>query len=187
MKRTVFLAASLACVLGASAQQRNIDTQKSTLTVHVGKTGVFSGFGHEHEVRAPILSGTADIGAHAAVEVYVDARALRVIDKDASEQERTEVQQTMLGPEVLDSESHKEIVFKSTAADSAGQDQWTPRGNLTLRGQTRPVTVHVTFKDGHYTGEASVKQTDYGIKPPGKAGVRAKDELKITFTIQLAS
>ena len=187
MKRTVFLAASLACVLSASAQQRNIDTQKSTLTVHVGKTGVFSGFGHEHEVRAPILSGTADIGAHPAVEIHVDARALRVIDKDASDQERLEVQQTMLGPEVLDSESHQEIVFKSTAADSAGQDRWTLRGNLTLRGQTRPVTVHVTLKDGHYTGEASVKQTDYGIKPPGKAGVRAKDELKISFTIQLAS
>jgi len=187
MKRTVFLAASLACVLGAGAQQRNIDTQKSTLTVHVGKTGVFSGFGHEHEVRAPILGGTADIGVHPAVEIHVDARALRVIDKDASEQERMEVQQTMLGPEVLDSESHKEILFKSTAADSAGQDRWTLRGNLTLRGQTRPVTVHVTLKDGHYTGEASVKQTDFGIKPPGKAGVRAKDELKIAFTIQLAS
>ena len=187
MKRTVFLAASLACVLGAGAQQRNIDTQKSTLTVHVGKTGVFSGFGHEHEVRAPILGGTADIGVHPAVEIHVDARALRVIDKDASEQERMEVQQTMLGPEVLDSESHKEILFKSTAADSAGQDRWTLRGNLTLCGQTRPVTVHVTLKDGHYTGEASVKQTDFGIKPPGKAGVRAKDELKIAFTIQLAS
>jgi hypothetical protein len=103
MKRTVFLsAASLACLLGVSAQQHNIDTQKSTLTIHVGKAGVFSGFGHEHEVRAPILSGTADIDAHPAVEIRVDARSLRVIDKDASEQERTEVQQIMLGPEVLE-------------------------------------------------------------------------------------
>jgi hypothetical protein len=31
-----------------------------------------------------------------------------------------------------------------------------------------------------------VKQTDYGIKPPGKAGVRAKDELRIVFDVQLA-
>ena len=58
MRRIVFLAAaSLLCVLGASAQQHNIDTQKSTLTIHVGKTGSFSGLGHEHEVRAPIHSG----------------------------------------------------------------------------------------------------------------------------------
>jgi hypothetical protein len=65
--------------IGASAQQHNIDTQKSTLTIHVGKTGAFSGLGHEHEVRAPIRSGMADTGEHPAVEIYGDARALRVI------------------------------------------------------------------------------------------------------------
>src|ERR1700687_2764217 len=113
MRRTVFLAAaSFACVLGVTAQQHNIDTQKSTLTIDVRKTGAFSGLGHEHEVRAPIHSGTADTGSHPAVEVHVDARALRVIDKDASEKERAEVQKTMLGPEVLDSERHQEIVLK---------------------------------------------------------------------------
>ena len=110
--------------------------------------------------------------------MHVDARALRVIDKDDSEKDRAEVQKTMLGPEVLDSERYQEIVFKSTAAEPAGEGQWTLRGNLTLHGQTRPVTVHVTLKDGRYTGEATVKQTDFGIKPPGKAGIRAKDEVQ---------
>jgi polyisoprenoid-binding protein YceI len=188
MRRSVFLAAtSLVCVLSASAQQHNIDTHKSTLTIHVGKTGAFSGLGHEHEVRAPIQSGTADTGSHPAVEIRVDARALRVIDKDASEKERTEVQKTMLGPEVLDSERHQEIVFKSTGAEGAGEERWTLRGNLTLHGQTHPVTVQVTRKDGRYTGEAAVKQTDFGIKPPGKAGIRAKDEIRIEFDVRLSS
>jgi polyisoprenoid-binding protein YceI len=186
MKPTMFLAAaSLVCALNGSAQQHSIDAQKSTLTIHVGKTGAFSGFGHEHEVRAPIHNGTAETGSHPAVEIHVDARQLRVIDKDASEKERAEVQRTMLGPEVLNSEQHQEIVFRSTAAESAGQDRWTLRGNITLLGQTRPVTAQVTLRDGHYTGEAAVKQTDFGIKPPGKAGVRAKDEVKIQFDIQL--
>jgi len=188
MRRAVFLgAASLMCVLSVNAQQHNIDTQKSTLTIHVGKTGVFSGLGHEHEVRAPIQSGTADTGSHPEVEIHVDARALRVIGKDDSEKDRAEVQKTMLGPEVLDSERHQEIVFKSTRAEPSGQGRWTLRGNLTLRGQTRPVTVQVTLKDGRYTGEATVKQTDFGIKPPGKAGIRAKDEIRIEFDVQLAS
>src|SRR3984893_1396998 len=141
MMRTMFLAAaSLVCVLGVSAQQHAIDTQKSTLTIHVGKTGAFSSLGHEHEVRAPIHSGTADTGSHPAVEIHVDARALRVIDKDESEKDRVEVQKTMLGSEVLDSERHQEIVFKSTGAEPAGQGRWRLRGNLTLREQTRPVT-----------------------------------------------
>src|ERR1700687_3162035 len=188
MRRTMFLAAaSLVCVLSVSSQQHNIDTQKSTLAIHVGKTGALSGLGHEHEVRAPIESGTADTGSHPAVEMHVDARALRVIDKGDSEKDRDEVQKTMLGPEVLDSEHHQEIVFKSTGADPAGQGRWTLRGNLTLRGQTRPVTVHVALKDGRYTGETVVKQTDFGIKPPGKAGVRAKDEVRIEFDVRLVS
>jgi polyisoprenoid-binding protein YceI len=186
MRRTVFLAAmSLLGVPGVSAQQHKIDTQKSTLTIHVGKTGIFSGLGHDHEVRAPIQSGIADTSSHAAVEIHVDARALRVIDKDESEKDRTEVQKTMLGPEVLDSEHYQEIVFKSTGAEAAGQGRWTLRGILTLRGQKRPVTVHVTLKDGQYTGETTVKQTDFGITPPGKAGVRAKDEVSIEFNVRL--
>ena len=97
MKRMMFMAAAIfVCVLGVSAQEHNIDTQKSTLTIHVGKTGVFSGLGHEHEVRGPIHSGTADTGSRPAVEMHVDSRALRVIGKDESEKDRAEVQKTML-------------------------------------------------------------------------------------------
>jgi polyisoprenoid-binding protein YceI len=187
MRRILFVvAATMLCALSLSAQQRNIDTQKSTLTIHVGKTGAFSGFGHEHEVRAPIHSGTADTGAHPVVEIHVNSRDLRVMDPDASDKDRAEVQATMLGPEVLDSDQHKEIVFKSTAAESTKEGR-TLHGNLTLHGQTHPVTVQVTLKDGHFTGESSVKQTDFGIKPPGKAGIRAKDEVTIHFDVQLAS
>jgi polyisoprenoid-binding protein YceI len=181
----VVAAMSLVCVFQVSAQQRNIDTQKSTLTIHVGKTGAFSAMGHEHEIHAPIHSGTAEIGAHPAVEIHVNARELRVIDKDGAEKERAEVEKTMLGPEVLDSDTHQEIVFKSTGSESVGQGRWTLNGNLTLRGQTRPVKVQVTLKDGRYTGETTVKQSDFGITPPGKAGVRARDEVKIEFDIRL--
>jgi polyisoprenoid-binding protein YceI len=188
MSRALFLVVAIfACVIGVSAQEHKIDTQKSTLTIHVGKTGIFSGLGHEHEVSAPIHSGTADTGSRPAVEIHVNAADLRVIDNDDSDKDRAEVQKTMLGPEVLDSEHYQEIVFKSTGAEPDGQGQWTLRGNLTLRGQTRPVTVHVALKDGRYTGQTVVKQTDFGIKPPGKAGVRAKDEVRIEFDVRLAS
>src|SRR5258708_19952546 len=106
--RTVFLAAaSLVCALGVSAQQHNVDTQKSTLTIHVGKTGAFSAFGHEHEVRAPIHSGTADTGSHPAVEIHVNAPELRVIDKDDSHKDPIEIQKTNLQPQLLDTEHHQ--------------------------------------------------------------------------------
>ncbi len=171
---------------GLFAQERAIDAKQSTLTILVGKAGMFSAFGHEHEIHGVIDSGRAELGAHPSVEVHVDARALKVIDKEESDKDRAEVQSTMLGPSVLDSERFREIVFKSTSADSAGEGKWTLNGNLTLHGETKPATVHVTLKDGHYTGEALVKQTDFGIKPPGVAGVRARDEVRIVFDVQLA-
>lgn len=188
MRQTVFLAIAIwLSSPGLSAQQHNVDTQNSTITIHVSKTGIFSGLGHEHQVSAPIHSGTADVGSHPSVEVHVDARALRVTGKDEPEKDRAEVQATMLGPEVLDSEHHQEIIFKSTTAEPAGPGRWTLRGNLTLHGQTRPVTVEVTLKEGHYIGSATVKQTDFGIKPPGKPGIRAKDEVAVEFDVRLAS
>src|ERR1700680_387172 len=98
MRRAVFLvAASLGCALSVSAQQHSIDTQKSTLTIYVGKTGVFSRLGHEHEVRAPIHSGTADTGSRPAVEIQVDARLLRVVDKEASGKDGAEGRKTRRG------------------------------------------------------------------------------------------
>jgi len=131
MRRILFVAAAtLLGALGLSAQQRNIDTQKSTMTIHVGKTGAFSGFGHEHEVRAPIHSGTADTGAHPAVEIHVNARDLRVMDPDASDQDRAEVQATMLGAEPSDPGEHDytEIVdtlrVRGAAAQQDVEELW---------------------------------------------------------------
>jgi polyisoprenoid-binding protein YceI len=177
-----------ACLFTTSvfAERHAIDTEHSTLTLHVGKAGPLSAFGHEHEVRATIGGGSAETGEHPSVELHVDARELKVIDKDESDKTRAEVQSTMLGPEVLDSQRFNDIAFKSTSADPGGEGKWTLKGDLTLHGQTRPVIVNVTLKDGRYGGEAVVKQTDFGITPPGKMGIRAKDEVLVEFDVQLS-
>ena len=47
----------------AAAASQPIDTERSTLTVRVYKSGVFSAFAHDHEIRAPIEEGEADFGA----------------------------------------------------------------------------------------------------------------------------
>jgi polyisoprenoid-binding protein YceI len=127
-----------------------------------------------------------DSAAH-TVALTVNATALRVRDSDASEKDRAEIQKTMLGPEVLDTERYREIAFQSTAVQPAGQGAWSVSGNLTLHGETKPVTLEVREKDGHYVGSASVRQSDFGIKPVKVAGgtVRVKDEVRIEFDVQL--
>jgi polyisoprenoid-binding protein YceI len=158
------------------------------LKVRVFKTGFFSAFAHNHDIAAPITQGVVDTSEHASVELSVDARKLRVGDPEVSEKDRADIQKTMLGPEVLDSEHFPEIVFKSSAVEPNGADRWSLRGELTLHGQTRPVAVDVSYRAGHYTGQATLKQTEFGIKPVSIAGgtVKVKDAVRVEFDIQLA-
>ena len=133
-----------------------------------------------------MASGSADTEAH-KVELRVNAAALRVQDTKGSESDKAEIQKTMLGPEVLDTAKFHEIVFKSTSAEGSGS-AWTVHGNLTLHGETRPVTVTVKEQAGRYVGSATVKQSEFGIKPVKAAGgtVKVKDEVRIDFDIRLA-
>jgi len=156
------------------------------MTVRVSKSGALSMFGHNHEISAAVGSGKVDTGAR-QVELSVDASTLRVRDPEASEKDRAEVQKTMLGPEVLDVEHYKEMVFRSTSADAAGAGAWNVHGTLALHGQTKPITVRVTEKAGHYSGQAALKLSDFGIQQIKAAGgaVKVKDEIRIEFDIQL--
>src|SRR4051794_25624820 len=52
LQAALLCAASLACAAVAGAEPRGIDAAKSTMTVHVGKSGVFSTFGHNHVIAA---------------------------------------------------------------------------------------------------------------------------------------
>ena len=181
------LCAAVIGITAAAAAPHAIDTKNSKITIHVSKAGALSAFGHDHTVTAPIASGTADTEAH-KVDLRVEAAALRVVDTKGSDKDHAEIQKTMLGPEVLDTGRYREIVFKSTSAQAAGEGGWTVHGELTLHGQTHPVTVAVKEQGGRYTGSAAFKQTEFGMTPVKVAGgtVKVKDELRIEFSVQLA-
>jgi len=152
--------------------------------VRVFKSGLFSAFGHEHEISAPIEHGTLN-ESQPSVELAVDARKMRVMDKDVSEKDRAEVQETMLGPKVLDTGQYPEIRFHSTAVESKGAGHWMVRGDLSLHGQTRPIRLEVQGENGHYRGTAELKQRDFGIEPisVGGGAVKVKDGLRVEFEI----
>jgi polyisoprenoid-binding protein YceI len=179
--------ASLAWTAAAIAQPRAIDTAKSVMTVRVYKAGLLSALGHDHEIAGAIAGGAVDITAR-QVELHAHTRALLVRDPGVSDKDRTDIQSTMLGPEVLDAERYPEIAFRSTGAEPAGAGSWKVHGNLTLHGQTRTVAIEVHEEGGHYVGTSNFKQTEFGIKPVKVAGgaIRVKDEIRIEFDIQLA-
>ncbi len=178
----------LALALPAMAQVRAIDPARSTVTVHVGKAGMFSAFGHEHEVRGPIAQGSVQASAaDPKVEVVVRTADLKVLDPGIKESDRAEIQSTMLGPKVLDAARFPEIRFRSIRVERTGNG-WKIEGELTLRGQTRPVTVSAREDGGRYTAATAFKQTAFGIAPVNAAGgtVKVKDEVKLEFEVYLS-
>jgi polyisoprenoid-binding protein YceI len=187
-----FLSLSLLVMLVAvdpqisCAQERSIDTARSKLTVRAFKSGLFSGFADNHEIQAPMTSGVIDEAA-GRVKFTVESGKMKVLDPQMKPARRQEVQDRMLGPEVLDSTRFPEITFESSSVEHSG-DSYVVHGKLLLHGVTKPVDVNVRSEGGAYRGTCTLKQHEFGIEPISIAGgtVKVKDELKIEFDIRVA-
>jgi len=171
----------------ASAQRLAIDSAKSSVTVRVFKSGLFSGLAHDHTIQAPVATGNIDM-QEKSVTLTFNVADLKVLDPGVSGSDRKDIDATMKGPKVLDGAQFSTISFASSSVKTSG-DRDEVTGTLKLHGASRQITVPVAWQDGEYTGSLSLKQTDYGITPVKIAGgaVRVKDEITIEFSIVPAS
>jgi polyisoprenoid-binding protein YceI len=164
---------------------KSIDTRRSVITIHVGKSGLFSTAGHDHWVSAPIASGEiADTGARYVI-FSVDAQRLKVKpDAQVNPKDEAQIQETMQ-QKVLESEKYPLIRFRSLSVAQVAGRSWKVTGELTLHGVTKSIMVSVQQAGEAYSGNARIKQTDFGIQPVRAAGgaVKTKNELDIHFEI----
>jgi polyisoprenoid-binding protein YceI len=209
-------AASLAGVvaLGAPAARAAprryvLDPGASRLVTHVGKAGLFGFAGHEHEVVAGTFHGSATFdperlaqSSQPAVDVTFDAGALRVSGQGEPAADVPQVQAAMVGADCLDTRRFPTVRFVATSVAPAGGvgagmgpalgpsgGDLSLRGELTLHGVTRPLTlrVHLEVKGDtlEATGRTTLRQTDFGITPISKAGVvKVKDEIALEWRVR---
>lgn len=176
-------------VSAAPATRHEIDVQHSKMTVYVGKQGLFSFLGDNHEIEAPIASGVYDSAVN-SVELTVDAAKLKALDPNLSADKRNTVQDNMVGPKVLDAGKYPTIAFRSTKIEATDPTHLKIAGNLTLHGQTHPIEVEAVRADAtHFTGSSTVRQTSFGITPIKIAGgaVSVKDDVRVEFQVALGS
>ncbi|HLK94075.1 MAG TPA: YceI family protein [Polyangia bacterium] len=185
----------------AAPRRYVLDAAASRIEIHVGKTGLFGFAGHEHQVVAGAFRGTAMLDpqrvAGDTLDLTVDAGALRVTGQGEPAGDVPQVQAAMLGPACLDAARFPTIHFVSTVVGDGGAHGTTGRdlmvrGDLTLHGATRPFTVRVSVDVAgdrlEATGQATLRQTDFGITPISKAGVvKVKDEVVIVWRIRGAA
>ena len=188
----------LVSVTGAQqTTEYSIDPGMSKLEINAYREGLLKAFGHDHLIEAKEVSGSVEFDAkkieNSSVRLTVEAKSLTVIDPGESEKDRREVQATMTGEKVLDASKFPEIVFRSTSVSEVRQSadgfELTLIGKLELHGVEKPVRfllqLHSEGSQLRAQGEASLLQTEYGIKPVtvGGGSVKVKDKLKISFAI----
>lgn len=173
-----------------AAQSSNVGaakSQQSSITIKVSKSGLFSGFAHDHVVVAPIAHADID-PQRLSAEITVLTKEMKVTDSDVSDKDRAEIQSTMLGPKVLDQEKYPEIHFKSTRIEQTSPQHYRVTGVLELHGAKQEMTFEVTGAGDHYHGATKLKQSDFGIKPISLFGgsVKVKDQLDLEFDVYAA-
>jgi len=176
----------LALAAALSAQDKKIDVERSTITIHVGKAGLLSAAGHDHWINAPISSGTFNDSADAPrVEFRVEAAKMKVKpDPKVGAKDEATIQKDM-EEMTLEIAKYPEITFRSTRVEKLGEAQWKVEGTLALHGVSKPVTVTVKRNSEAYTGHIVLKQTDFSIKPISVGGglVKIKNEIELDFQI----
>ena len=182
---TLTFCAAFAAAAPLMAQERAIDTQRSTIVIHVGKSGLLSAAAHDHTIEAPISSGTMRESPMPHVEFTVET-AKMTLRPDPKVDPKTELTiQKDMEEMPLETKKFPEITFRSSRVEKLADGQWKVDGDLSLHGVTKPVSLTVKQNDGGYITHTVLKQTDFGIKPISIGGgmIKVKNEVEIDFLI----
>jgi len=173
-----------------------IDLAQSQVIVTLTQEGFIARRYPAHRVEVKNFTGKVEVSdkdeTQVAVEIEAESKSLTNVDQGMSEFERKEFH-AVVNNMVLESDKFPKIKFVSVSisdAQKSGETRgFTLNGDLTLRDATRrvsfPVAVTGAKDQLRATGEAKLKQTDFGITPySGKLGmIKIGDEVKINFAI----
>src|SRR5262249_11229023 len=146
--------------------------------------------GHDLEMVVTQWSATFEVGEPSSVILSADSSSFRVREgrggiQALDEGDKDNIRQT-IDDEVL---KHTSIEFRSTEVNENG-DRVLVRGELQLMGEKRPLQFELELRaDGRLTGKATVKQTDWGMKPYSAlfGTLKVADEIDITVQASVQS
>lgn len=172
-----------------------IDCRSSRFTVRAFATGMLSAMGHNPTVGIRDFSGEVRFNPDkleaGPFRLAIKASSLAVQD-DISEKDRREIERLM-NEQVLETAKFPEILYEAPGISVTKLSDMlcsaTMNGSLTLHGVTRgqPIAARITLLGSmlRASGDFTLKQSDYNIKPVSVAGgaLKLKDELKFSFEI----
>ena len=153
-------------------------------------------FAVKHLGMMTVRGNFTDVQASGDINVeHPEASSVEVVIQTASIRTHNERRDNDLRTSnFLDVEHYPTITFKSTKIENAGSDRYTMTGDLTIKGNTRPVTLAVVnygeFNDpnmGHrigYGAETQILRKDFGLNVDMLMDGRLVVGSEIQITIQ---
>jgi len=171
------------------------DKSASRFIVQAFATGMLSAFGHDPKIGIRDFAGevqfTGGTYDQASLCLKIDTTTFEVLD-EMKRDDRAKLQMSM-NEDVLDIAHFPTATFVSRqiSVQKVTDDllQAKVAGDLTLRGnmQNLSLDARVTVLGAmlRVSGDFTIRQSDYGIKPVSFAGgaLRLKDDLKFTFEL----
>jgi polyisoprenoid-binding protein YceI len=169
--------------------------ENAALLVYTGRTGGAAKAGHDLVIEVTSWSATFELAedpAGSSLALSADGGSLRVREgrggiTKLGDDDRRGITQT-IDDEVLRGGA---IEFRSTAVEPGAEPgQLRVHGELELLGAPRPVEFELMLGDGgHLTGEATIIQSNWGIKPYSTlfGALKVADEVKVTVEADLPS
>ena len=170
-----------------------IDSRRSRFTVQAFAAGMLSVMGHNPTIGIRAFSGEVEFdpeGTQAGwLRMTIQAASLEVLD-DVSDRDRSEMEKLMKN-EVLEIARYPQIAYESSdiAMKKLNESLYTAAilGELSFHGVTRRQPLAARIVDSgdmlRASGDFTLKQSDYQIKPISVAGgtLKLKDELRFAF------
>ncbi len=164
----------------------------ATLSVNTGRGGAAAKAGHDLVIDVTSWNATLEVGedpGQSSMELDADATSLQVREgkggaKALGEDDKTDIKKS-IDEDIL---KGKEIKFRSTEVQASDDgDRLSVRGDLELAGKSHPVSFELSGSGGELTASATVKQTDWGIKPYSAlfGALKVKDEVEVVVQGEL--
>ena len=120
------------------------------------------------------------------MNLTIDARSIVCRDTWVSAKDLDKVQRVAYD-EMLVAGKFPSITFHFGNIRQVAADRYDVHGELTIRDITRPAVVAVELKPHNtFAGSATVRMTNFGLKPPSAALglIGTKDEMTLSFVLR---
>jgi polyisoprenoid-binding protein YceI len=192
-RQILALLPSFVCLLGgATMEQRLSPAEGNRFEVIVEKTGLMKGKKHlfVFERYQGKLHHDSEKPEASQVQFSLESNSIACKDDWVSAKDLKKIMQAAL-KDMLAADRYATVSYKSNGVRRAGPNQFDVTGTLRIRNVEKPATVRVTLKPGeagrtHFEGNAVVRMTDFGLKPPSAALglIGTKDEMTVSFHLR---